>query len=584
MFRSCFAATVAACAVALVVPPVAVQPAAAQEADRGQQSSKPAPVMTEQPPWRSWLRGQSPTRVTSAPGADSRQNRRLQKGDCILLRRSYKRVPCDRRHDAEIAMVKRIPRHLARYGRRSMAVVSWAQTTCEVKGVPDYLNRRRLTADFLPLWLSPTKVEWRSGDRRMVCFGVALDSRFRPRMSIGSVKQIPELRDLCTSYKTSRVVRCGPGRLKWVRIIRLYPNAWTKEYPGYRALTRQIRKRTRQFWPNVTWAARRSEWKKGGGRTVIAFKDIPWPPSDASKVAEVAVGENAADMAVSPDGSRVYLLDDFKNSLTIIDAATKSVAAKIDVAERSTHFVMSPAGDLLFVSARRSVDVIDTASGSRVRRIPFAGSPADIEISPDGSRIYVVDVKTARVRVIDTATGTALGSVKTRPEPGYLAITPDGSQLYAMGFIGDFLSAVDTGTLKVVKRINIGIGATDIAMSPDGSSAYITDLLGDRALVIDTASNRIADRVRLPYSGGAVGVAFSPDGATAYTADYIDDHVTVIDVAAGKVASRIEMTGSPHLIAVSPDGTHLFVAQQKYNPWGPGRATLAFIAVSPSTA
>jgi DNA-binding beta-propeller fold protein YncE len=76
----------------------------------------------------------------------------------------------------------------------------------------------------------------------------------------------------------------------------------------------------------------------------------------------------------------------------------------------------------------------------------------------------------------------------------------------------------------------------------------------------------------IPVGSEPRSIAFSPDGATAYVAEYGDHSVTPIDVATKTPGTAFDLAFAPDAIAVSPDGTRIFVV---------GRGGLA--ALDPST-
>ena len=57
-------------------------------------------------------------------------------------------------------------------------------------------------------------------------------------------------------------------------------------------------------------------------------------------------------------------------------------------------------------------------------------------------------------------------------------------------------------------------------------------------------------------------VAVSPDGSRAYVANQSSGNVSVIDTAADSVVATIAVGLNPYGVAVSPDGSRAYVANQ----------------------
>ena len=65
-------------------------------------------------------------------------------------------------------------------------------------------------------------------------------------------------------------------------------------------------------------------------------------------------------LAVSPDGTRVYVANSQQQSLTIVDATRNVVASTLQLPTQPREIVVAPNGRL-YVSVRGAVVVLDTA-------------------------------------------------------------------------------------------------------------------------------------------------------------------------------------------------------------------------------
>ena len=92
-----------------------------------------------------------------------------------------------------------------------------------------------------------------------------------------------------------------------------------------------------------------------------------------------------------PDGSRLYVTNAASDSVSVIDAATNSVAATIAVPDRPTCCAASNSGQYVYVSclAAESVAVIEVAGDSVIRTIPIDGKPGQLAILPNDSFFWL---------------------------------------------------------------------------------------------------------------------------------------------------------------------------------------------------
>jgi YVTN family beta-propeller protein len=108
-------------------------------------------------------------------------------------------------------------------------------------------------------------------------------------------------------------------------------------------------------------------------------------------------------------------------------------------------------------------------------------------------------------------------------------------------------------------------------------NAYITNLGSNNVSVIDTKTNKVT--ATIPVGAGPLGVAVSPDGSKVYITNDNDNPgtVAVIATATNKVIATIPVGDAPFGVAVSPDGGKVYVVNEASNP-----GTVAVIATATS--
>ena len=108
-----------------------------------------------------------------------------------------------------------------------------------------------------------------------------------------------------------------------------------------------------------------------------------------------------------------------------------------------------------------------------------------------------------------------------------------------------------------------------MAVSPDGTRAYVTNT-DDRHSVGDRHHHQHRHRHH-PGRRCPIGVALSPDGTRAYivTPDFTDfpnstneGTLSVIDTATNTVITTLTVGVEPRGVAVSPDGTLVYVTNR----------------------
>ena len=109
-------------------------------------------------------------------------------------------------------------------------------------------------------------------------------------------------------------------------------------------------------------------------------------------------------VAVSPDGTRVYVSQDQSTKVWVFDQDLKQVLAKIEVPHGPQNLVFSQDGSLLYASCRDGmIAVIDTATLQVRRNIDVGRFPTEMAFSKDGKHAYVCKFQDNAVWVIEVA-------------------------------------------------------------------------------------------------------------------------------------------------------------------------------------
>jgi YVTN family beta-propeller protein len=278
--------------------------------------------------------------------------------------------------------------------------------------------------------------------------------------------------------------------------------------------------------------------------------------------ATVTVGSFPVGVAVTPDGSRVYVNNDI-GTVSVIDTATNTViGSPIPVGTDPHGIAITPDGSRAYVTnlADGNVSVISTATNTVIDTVTVGGVgslPQGVAVSPDGFRVYVANYGDNSVSVISTVTNTVTGTVAVGFRPFGVAVSPDGSKLY----VAAYGSGITNGNVAIVNTTNnavigspitVGIGPDGIAVTTNGARVYVANFLSNTVSVIDTTTHTV---IGSPIAVGInpVGIAVSPDGARVYVANFGSNTVSVISTATNTVV------GSPIAVGNSPYAFGLFI-------------------------
>jgi YVTN family beta-propeller protein len=150
-------------------------------------------------------------------------------------------------------------------------------------------------------------------------------------------------------------------------------------------------------------------------------------------IATIPVGDAPFGIAVSPDGSKVYVTNsqDFLNSqspdtVSVIDAAMNTVTATVTVGLFPEGVAVTPDSSKAYIANTDSgtVSMIDAATNTVTATISVGSFPQGVAVTPDGSKVYVTSSQSVpgTVSVIDTATNTVASTITVAGGPSAFGI------------------------------------------------------------------------------------------------------------------------------------------------------------------
>ncbi len=147
----------------------------------------------------------------------------------------------------------------------------------------------------------------------------------------------------------------------------------------------------------------------------------------------------------------------------------------------------------------QSLFLIDREDGSLIRRVPFGPEELDPMISPDGSRVYVVDWFMREIDVIDAHTGRRLDQLTGLPRFTRAALLhPSGEKMYLVSALDNELRVYDLPTGVVTRTFVKLDGVTTLWLAPDGRHLYGASYFSSEVTRVDLQNPGIVELAPLP--------------------------------------------------------------------------------------
>ena len=173
------------------------------------------------------------------------------------------------------------------------------------------------------------------------------------------------------------------------------------------------------------------------------------------------------------------------------------------------------------------------------------------------AKAYVGVFADNTVAVIDTGTNRVLTTIPIPPGPHGLAMSPDGRRVYASSDGASSVSVISTVTDRVVSTIDVGRSPHGLAISPDGRLVLVAVFGTSQVAVIDTVRNAVVAKIPV---GSPHNIALTPDGHTAYVASQTPGAPTlaILDLAGRRQTGAVPLDKTPRALTFSPDGSALY--------------------------
>src|SRR5215831_15822839 len=287
--------------------------------------------------------------------------------------------------------------------------------------------------------------------------------------------------------------------------------------------------------------------------------------NNATVVGTIMLGKRPRGIAASPDGTRLYVAlsgspsagpgvdektlpppDRSADGIGVVDIKARKLVKVMKSGTDPEQLAVSHDGTRVFVANEDAgqLTAIDTATGNIVDTFKVGDEPEGVSVHPNGNIVYVIDVVGKKV----------IKPIMVGPRPRSIAFLPDGSRAYVPSENGATLSLIDTKKMATIKTIKLADGMRPMGtvMAKDGKHLFVSTGRSKMVLTIDTATNKVAGSVEVGQRPWGIGL--SPDGKTLFTANGPSGDVSIIDVASDQVTKKIPVGRGPWGLAVVASG------------------------------
>lgn len=295
---------------------------------------------------------------------------------------------------------------------------------------------------------------------------------------------------------------------------------------------------------------------------------------------DVGAGTTPYGIAVTPDGSKVFVSNSTAGSVSVIDTATRVVTSTItsNIGSTPVGIAINSTGTTAYVGNYTAgiVTAIDIATDATTSHNIAAatGHQCDwvlnLRVSFDDSQLFLACQDDSRVQALDLPlfrnSGQLLELTGNNNFPTDVAATANDETLVVAvngsGTNANSALFITLADLPGNSYLPANTGAFSVAISPTSGLAYLAGRNSGAISVVNPAT-RTSARSDIVVGGDLTDIVITPDGSQAIVSVIDEDVVKLIDLETGSVIHTVSVGGTnPQSIALSRDGRFLYTANR----------------------
>ncbi|MCC8423439.1 MBG domain-containing protein [Mucilaginibacter sp. UR6-11] len=260
-------------------------------------------------------------------------------------------------------------------------------------------------------------------------------------------------------------------------------------------------------------------------------------------IANINIPLGISNLQLNNDGSKIYIPaftvgSSFK-TVSVVNTSTNAVEALIDLGIPIGLFTggsITPDGTRMILLNQLGglVTIINLLTNTVDFNVPVF-KPVQLEISPDSKFAYVTSIFSNTMHIIDISTGS-LVNIGLYSIPIQALMSRDGSKIFFFSSddTNDAVTIFNTGNLALT-TVRTGLAIKSFYLSPDNKSLYVVGDLGnaEKIAVIDLDANKVVTTIKISDPWLSVGYHISTsftvvsyDGNYIYTSFLVSNYYT----------------------------------------------------------
>lgn len=229
--------------------------------------------------------------------------------------------------------------------------------------------------------------------------------------------------------------------------------------------------------------------------------------------------------------------------------------------KKFAYVTLIAAGDLL---------KIDSQTGEIISKLNLGGSPAHVELFPDGTKAVVSDFSLGnKLFIIDLSTFTIEKTIQNLfSTPHGLVVMPDNQTVFTAGNVSDLLFKINVSTGESESFRISGLTPETGAITPElqpyqirylesKNNLYVSCKKSGEVRVWNVNSEKLTDSIKV--GSNPLLMDFNHDKTELWVANQASHSISIINLSSHQVETISDLPNKPHGLKFSSDGTKVGV-------------------------
>ena len=208
------------------------------------------------------------------------------------------------------------------------------------------------------------------------------------------------------------------------------------------------------------------------------------------------------DWLLTRDGEKLFVTLPLINQVAVIDTRSWKVTRYIDVGSKPTRIIAQPDQQYLWIANEGDVNdggvtIVEAATLKVAAKISTGAGKHDIVISSDNRFAFISNQESGTVSIVDIRKLEKLTDVKVEPGPVSLALSELSKALYVVSESDGTVTVIDEQTHQVIARMKTKPGARSVRFAPQGRYGFVLNSKESLVHIFDAASNRLLHEVNV---------------------------------------------------------------------------------------